>query len=57
MFFHKFFSIKNEKEQARADKSDKRKKKGEDEEEVAIEGASDIGEEEVWAVSLATHCI
>ncbi|KIJ40346.1 hypothetical protein M422DRAFT_174030 [Sphaerobolus stellatus SS14] len=50
VFFHKFFSKKNDKEQARTDKADKRKKKDGDDDELSI-GAqgSDIDEDEVWA--------
>ncbi|KAF8581187.1 CBF-domain-containing protein [Ramaria rubella] len=53
VFFHKFFSHKHEKEQARAGKADKRKgkKKDEDEtdEEVGFDGSdSDPEEAEIW---------
>ena len=62
MFFHKFFSRKHDKEQARAGKADKRKGKrrdvgsdGDDNDDVVEAGEesqSDVDEAEIWRVSL-----
>lgn len=61
MFFHKFFSRKHDKEQARVGKADKRKGKGKgdsgDDEDVSLAGVeddSDPEEAEVWAVCITT---
>jgi ribosome biogenesis protein MAK21 len=69
VFFHKFFSRKHEKEQARAGKADKRKgKRKEDEEEGGDEGDalddgvgegsdSDRDEAEIWSVSVCVPAV
>ena len=66
MFFHKFFSRKHEKDQAKAGKAEKRKGKrhdmgsdGDNKGDVgADEGSqSDADEAEIWQVSLQLHSV